>query len=216
MPGIADKDLSPFDAIYRAVCREQSAITDEIELWDLSERFGYDRWRNTPIHEAGHAVMAKHFRVSLYGAALYGRDDPEQSVAEGAVHVGKPVRQWHRTYEERVSNATKSPLSDTNCITVALVLIYQAGLLAEVLAADRRPGPNELVFIKGSPDHRLAMYYAGPHDPIRMLLACQRVALDILERRWDALLFVAAALKARRFVSGLEITGLTQQAATIN
>jgi len=206
----------PIEATYRTVCNEREAITGTVPLWDACQFLRGDSWRNTPIHEAGHAVMAKHFRVPLYGVSLYGSDSPESRVAEGAVHFRAPRPDWHRSYGERVARITESPLPGTNEIGVALVLIYQAGLLAELLAANKPPGPDELVFAMGSPDHRLAVHYAGTPETIRTLLACQRVALGILERQWHALLSVASILEARKFIAGSEITSVIHPPTTIN
>lgn len=209
MNGMPD-NLHPMDATYRAVCREREAITAPVGVVDAKLFLPGDRWRNTPIHEAGHAVMARHFNAPVYRVELFDQNSPEWSVAEGVVHLGEPKPDWHKSHADRVEQVTKQQISFTNEITVALVLIYQAGLLAELLAAGTKPPQEHVVFQMGSPDHRLAAHWAGAQENTRMLMACQRVAVGILERRWQTVEWLAKLLEDRKIVSGAAVLNVAQ------
>ena len=215
MPG-TQGNLHPIDSTYSAVCSEYEAIAGTVGLWDVCWFICGDSWRSTPIHEAGHAVMAKHFRAPLYGASIYDLGSPERCVAEGAVHFSAPRPNWHRLYGERVAAVAKTQLPDTNEIGVAMVLIYQAGLLAELMATGKPPGPNDLVCDRRSSDFRLAVHYAGAKASTEMLLACQRVAARILDSHWSELVVIASALEERGFLTGAEISGVLAQPSAIN
>ncbi len=184
------------------VSNELASITDKsIVVVDISDCLSSHE-RNVAFHEAGHVVTWNHLSQTSYKAEI----DPEEPVTHGCgiAYLSKPTNQL--PVREAVARSEKKvgfpTLSTWDPISASMVLVYQAGLLAEVIAAGNILDKNTLIISKGSGDTRRAVQMAGLNRTVAVQLACQRIGIRVLQQHWKSLDLIAATLQEHKTISG--------------
>jgi hypothetical protein len=157
----------------------------------------YVTWRNVAVHEAGHAVLMRHFGIDP-GLAEISADGQSGYVSLGVnpVPIGELPQHADGAYMAAYLDLKNGVPPREAALQAAI--IYVGGYQAEVIAAGLNPTG---LFITSCTDTRRARSaLAAELRTESPLYWCQAQARYLLQMKWDEVLRIAASLEIDRVV----------------
>ena len=149
----------------------------------------YDIWECAAIHEAGHAVALSLAGIPVRGAVLAAAESPGKVTAQLDEHQASSdvllIALWAGQAANRYGLLQTGPVSDADLIDLANV----------------------------SFDDCMSLWSTG--RSVQDITVTRDRADTLVERHWDAVYHVAAALLSDEWLSGYEIAGIVGQPARL-
>jgi hypothetical protein len=154
-------------------------------------------WRNVAIHEAGHAVLMRHYGIDPGRAEISADGDAGYvSLESEPISVGQLSQHGDGTRMTAYISIKHGSLPKDSALQSAV--IYLGGYQAELIAAGLTPSG---LFVTSCTDTRRAK--SALWDELRSELPmywCQAQARYLLQLKWAEVLHIAASLEQNRVV----------------
>lgn len=202
IPGIPDMCISPCELSNHLDEIDDSEVMTYPFAWTINQKY-----YNTPIHEAGHAVIRSALGMTTHAAEILGGN---AYLLAGIVHGGPPLDDWMEDREKKVKELIKTTFYQeyTDPVSASLAIMFLAGRIAELINMGYPFHDYELISDTGVDDWLQARHYCRSKRTDATLLACQRICLKILNDNWAAVENIADVLEREARISGYEINTL--------